>query len=216
MSLSRRSLTLGLIAASFAGGGVAGGALAQTALSAEDRALVARATAYLQALTEARAQFVQLDGRGQQSRGELFLKRPGKARFAYAPPSGLLVVSDGSAVSVADSRLKTFDKYPLVATPLSLFLARNIRLDQGVTVTRVTRTPGGFTIAARDGKKQTAGQLILAFSDAPLALTGWTVTDAQGRATQVRLSGLQRTAGLDSSLFVLKDPRRMTPGRAKM
>lgn len=211
MSLSRRSLTLGLIAAS-----VTGEAFAQTALSADDRALVARATAYLQELTEARAQFVQLDGRGQQSRGELFLKRPGKARFAYAPPSGLLVVSDGSAVSVADSRLKTFDKYPLVATPLSLFLARNIRLDRGVTVTRVTRTRGGFTIAARDGKKQTAGQLILAFSDAPLALTGWTVTDAQGRATQVRLSGLQRTAGLDSSLFVLKDPRRMTPGRAKM
>ena len=38
--------------------------------------------------------------RGAASQGELFLKRPGKARFAYAPPSGLTVVSDGGRVIV--------------------------------------------------------------------------------------------------------------------
>lgn len=211
MTFTRRSLTLALAAAP-----LAGPALAQTGLSAADQALVARAVAYLEGLDEAKARFVQTDARGRATTGQLFMKRPGKARFAYDAPSGLLVVSDGGVVSVQDKRLKTFDQYPLAATPLSLFLARTIRLDRGVTITRVSRMADGFSITARDGKKETAGQITLTFTDAPLALAGWTVTDAQQRPTRVQLQGLQRTSGLDRSLFVLKDPRPKNLGRGKV
>ncbi|CAN7497136.1 outer-membrane lipoprotein carrier protein LolA [Phenylobacterium sp. LjRoot225] len=211
MSTTRRSLVLALAA-----GAVAGPALAQSGLSGADQALVARATAYLEGLTQAKARFIQTDARGQTSRGVVYLKRPGKARFAYDPPSGLLVVSDGGTVSVADSRLKTFDKYPLMATPLSLFLAKTIRFDRGVQVTGVSRAADGFTITARDGRKQTAGQISLTFRDAPLTLVGWTVTDAQRRATHVQLVGLAPARGLDPDLFYLKDTRPVGVGRARM
>lgn len=211
MTLTRRSLTLALAAAP-----LAGPALAQAVLSPADQALVDRAVAYLEGLNEAKARFVQTDGRGRSTTGQLFMKRPGKARFAYDAPSGLLVVSDGGVVSVQDKRLKTFDQYPLGATPLSLFLAKTIRLDKGVTITRVTRMADGFSITARDGKKETAGTITLSFTDTPLALAGWTVTDAQNRPTRVQLQGLQRTAGLDRALFVLKDPRPKNPGRGKV
>lgn len=211
-ALTRRTtLALGAAAA------LSGPALGQTAaISADDRALVARATAYLERLAEAQARFVQTDARGQITRGTVHLKRPGKARFAYDAPSGLLVVSDGGVVSVQDKRLKTFDAYPLTATPLSLFLAKTIRLDRGVSVTRVTRLKDGFQITARDGKKQTAGQITLSFTDGPLTLAGWTVTDAQGRGTRVQLEGLTRASGLSPALFVLKDPRPKNVGRGKM
>jgi outer membrane lipoprotein-sorting protein len=211
MTITRRSLALALTAAPFAGP-----ALAQPALSAADKALVDRAVAYLEGLTEAKARFAQTDGRGRTTTGALYMKRPGKARFAYDAPSGLLVVSDGGVVSVQDKRLKTFDQYPLVATPLSLFLAKSIRLDKGVTITRVSRMTDGFSITARDGKKETAGQITLTFTDGPLALAGWTVTDAQNRPTRVQLIGLQPTSGLDRSLFVLKDPRPKNVGRGKV
>ncbi|RAK67432.1 LolA family protein [Phenylobacterium kunshanense] len=211
MTLTRRSLTLALAAAP-----LASPAFAQSALSAADKALVDRAVAYLEGLTEAQGRFVQTDARGRSTSGQLFLKRPGKARFAYDPPSGLLVVSDGGVVSVQDKRLKTFDQYPLSATPLSLFLARTIRLDRGVSITRVARLADGFSITARDGKKQTAGQITLTFRDSPMSLVGWTVTDAQGRPTQVQLRGLERASGLDRSLFVLKDPRPKNVGRGKV
>lgn len=177
------------------------------AISAEDQALVDKAVAYLQGLAEAKGHFAQSDGRGAISQGELFLKRPGKARFAYAPPSGLTVVSDGGRVIVSDTRLNTFTAYPLGATPLSLFLAKTIRLDKGVQVTRVARAADGFSITARDGTKATAGQIVLTFTDTPMSLAAWSVTDAQGRTTQVRITGLSRTSGLDPALFVLKDPR---------
>ena len=209
--ITRRSLALGVAAAA-----LAGPALAQGALPAEDQQLVARATAYLEGLAQAKARFIQTDPRGQTTQGTVYLKRPGKARFAYDPPSGLLVVSDGSTVSVADSRLKTFDKYPLGSTPLSLFLAKTIRLDRGVQVTGVSRAADGFTLTARDGKRQTAGQLTLSFLENPLRLAGWTVTDAQGRATRVQLSDLAPATDLDPGLFELKDPRQRALGRGKM
>jgi len=185
-------------------------------LSSQDKALVERASAYLEGLSEARARFVQTDARGAASQGTVYLKRPGKARFAYDPPSGLLVVSDGGRVMVSDSRLKTFDAYPLFTTPLSLFLAKHIRLDKGVEITRVARLADGFSITARDTGKKAPGQLTLTFSDAPLALLGWTSTDAQGRATRFRLLNLQRTTGLDPKLFVLRDPNPPPPGRPRM
>ena len=192
-------------------------AAAQTpALSADDLALVDKAVAYLQGLSEARGRFTQSDGRGAPTQGELFLKRPGKARFAYDPPSGLLVVSDGGRVIVQDKRLDTFTAYPLGATPLSLFLATTIRLDKGVQVTRVSRAADGFSITARDGKKETAGQIAITFTDNPMTLAGWTVTDAQGRGTQVRISGLQRASGLDPALFVLKNPHPIKPDPGRM
>jgi outer membrane lipoprotein-sorting protein len=211
MPPTRRHLLAMAVAAALVGPLAAHAAPPPTALSADDQALVAKAVAYLESLSEAHGRFVQSDGRGATTQGELFLKRPGKARFAYAPPSGLTVVSDGGRVIVSDTRLNTFTAYPLGATPLSLFLAKTIRLDRGVQVTRVTRAADGFSLTARDGKKETAGQIVLTFTDNPMSLVGWAVTDAQGRTTQVRLAGLQPTSGLSPSLFVLKDPRPKTP-----
>lgn len=204
MNLTRRALSIGL----------AGAAMA--ALDPADMALVRRAVTYLEGMAEARGRFLQTDARGRATTGALYLKRPGKARFAYDPPSGLLVVSDGGVVSVQDTRLRTFDQYPLAATPLSLLLARTIRFDRGVTIARVARRADGFSITARDGHKQTAGAITLDFANAPFALVGWTVTDAQGRPTRIQLVDLKLTTGLDRGLFILKDPRPRNVGRGKV
>ena len=212
-TLTRRALTLASLAA------LATPALAarhSKPLSPEDQGLVDRAATYLQGLAEAKGRFVQTDARGNQSQGEFYLKRPGKARFAYDPPSGLLVVADGANVSILNSQLKTFDRYPLMATPLSIFLARQIRLDRGIVVAEVSRAADGFSIVARDGRRQAEGQITLTFSDNPISLVGWVVTDAQGQSTSIRLSSFAPISGLPGSLFKLRDPRPPAPGRARM
>jgi outer membrane lipoprotein-sorting protein len=177
------------------------------ALSAADQAVVADATAYLQDLKSARAHFIQFDARGGTSQGEFWLQRPGKARFAYAPPSGLTIASNGLVVSVLDSRLNTFQSYLLSTTPLALFLSKQIRFDRGVEVIKVSPTSEGFSILAQDAHRRNGGQIALYFTRAPLALVGWTVTDAQGAATRVRLIGLTPTAPVDAKLFSLKPPK---------
>ena len=211
--LNRRSFALALAAAPlFANPAHAARA---AVLSAEDQALVDRAAAYLQGLKEASGRFVQTDARGNMTRGDVYLKRPGRARFAYDPPSGMLVVADGANVSVANAQLKTFDSYPLMATPLSLFLARQIRLDRGILITEVRRAADSFTITARDGGRTAEGSISLTFSSEPVALIGWTVADAQGQTTHIQLSGFSPTSGLAPGLFVLKNPRAVRPGQAR-
>ena len=195
------------LAAAVAGPVLAASPPAPVRLSVEDQALVDKATAYIQTLGSAKGRFIQTDARGTQTQGSIWLQRPGKARFAYDGPNGLLVVSNGSAVNIFDSRLKTFESYPLSRTPLALLLAREVRLDRGVTITGVRKLSDGFTITAVDAKRQTLGRISLDFSSAS-ALTGWTVTDVKGGETRVRLVDFEKTSGLDPKLFVLTDPRR--------
>lgn len=180
---------------------------APVVLSPEEKALVDKATAYIQTLGSAKGRFVQTDARGGQSQGTFYLQRPGKARFAYDGTAGLLVVSNGNNVNIFDPRLKTFESYPLSRTPLALLLAREVRLDRGVTIANVRKLADGFSITAVDAKRQTLGRIVLDFSDAP-ALLGWTITDVKGGETRVRLIDFEKTAGLDPKLFVLTDPRR--------
>ena len=177
-------------------------------LSAEDQALVDKATAYIQTLGSAKGRFVQTDARGTQTQGTFYLQRPGKARFAYDGPAGLLVVSNGNNVNIFDSRLKTFESYPLSRTPLALLLAREVRLDRGVIITDVRKLADGFTIVAQDAKRQTLGKISLDFSNSPVELIGWTVSDVKGGQIRVRLVDLEKADGFDPKLFVLNDPRR--------
>ena len=185
----------------------------RTVLAPDDQALVDKAVGYLQDLASAQGHFRQTDWRGTQTTGRFWLQRPGKARFAYDPPSGLVLVSDGRIVAQTNTRLKTTSRVPLAATPLALFLAKDIRLDRGVQVTEIKHYGADFAIVAKDSRKETPGQIELRFEGAPLALAGWTIVDNQGRPTRVDLVDLQRVGGLDSKLFVTPPPPRPATAR---
>ena len=208
----RRTLTLSGLALLFAGPALAQSG-PQAGLSAEDRAAVAEAQAYFQALSAARGAFTETGPGGQQRTGEFWLQRPGRMRFEYTDPAGLLVVADGYNVKRYDPRLETFQQVPLGQTPLSTFLARNVRLDEGVRIARVNRTPSGaFAITARDARRPNEGAVILAFAGSPMRLQEWTIIDGQGQRTRTRLTRLEPASNLPASLFQLRDPTRR-PGR---
>jgi outer membrane lipoprotein-sorting protein len=189
-------------------------AAAGQTLAPDDQALVDQAGAYLDGFDQLKGRFVQTDSRGATSGGVLYLKRPGLARFAYDPPSNILVVSDGHSVSITNPRLKTNDRYPLSMTPLALILSKHIRLDRGVLITHVAHLDDGFAITARDARHPSAGQVVLTFHSHPLALSEWTMTDAEGQTTRVRLASLTPVSGLDPALFTppsYYDPRPAPP-----
>lgn len=212
MTVSRRQLALGAGAlAAFAA--LPASALAQSNLSADDRTVLQQAQTYLQGLTSAQGDFVETGPGGQVRRGKFWLQRPGRMRFEYTDPAGLLVVSNGSNVMRYDPRLEVFRQVPLSQTPLSTFLAREVRLDQGVRIDRVTRmASGAYAITARDSRRPNDGQVILAFAGNPVRLQEWTITDAQGARTRTQLTTLRDAPGLAASLFQLRDPTRR-PGR---
>ena len=159
-------------------------------------------------VTSAQGNFVETTG-AQRREGRFWIQRPGKMRFEYTNPAGLLVVSDGNNVKRFDPRLNVFRQVPLRLTPLSVFLARNVRLDQGVQITQVTRMESGaFAITARDDQRPNDGSVILSFAGSPARLREWTITDAQGTRTRTQLISFEPAPGLAASLFQLSDPTR--------
>ncbi|HTM80139.1 LolA family protein [Asticcacaulis sp.] len=187
------------------------GLITPPSFNVADKARIARATAYLQDLDTAHGRFEQTDFKGRKSAGNWYLARPGKMRFEYDAPTSLLIVSNGKTVSMWDPRLQTFDQYPLSETPLSLFLARQIRFDQGVIVTAVSSNAHGFTLKARDRRKSSEGTVVLGFdqtANGALALREWTITDAQNRATNLKLTSFTRDSAQKADLFVLNKPQK--------
>jgi outer membrane lipoprotein-sorting protein len=159
-----------------------------TAAPADDP-LVARAIGYLDGLSSVKGRFQQTNEKGGEADGTFYLARPGRARFEYDPPSGLLITCDGQTVTVTDTRRGASQHLPLSSLPLAVFLSDHIRLDRGARVTRVDPSADGFSITAR-GPQAAAGQITLYFTDRPLRLTGWAVVDAQSRVTRVTLGAL--------------------------
>jgi outer membrane lipoprotein-sorting protein len=194
--------------------GSAGAASEHSQLLPDDSQFVAKAAAYLESLTSAEGRFEQTDARGVTTEGTFYLRRPGRIRFEYDPPATMIVVSDGHNVTVYDSRLKTFNAYPLGFTPLHVFLAKNIRLDKGVVVDKVDHTTDGFSITAHGGPRANEGSITLDFAEDPTTrLTGWTITDARGARTHVALTSLKPVPSLNSKLFTITNEPPSQPGR---
>jgi outer membrane lipoprotein-sorting protein len=166
---------------------------------------VAKAVAYLDTINDVKARFTQSDARGDVAQGTVYLARPGRARFEYDPPSGLLITSDGRTVTLTDTRLKTVQRIPLSSTPLAVFLADHVRLDRGAQVTRVDPSADGFSITARDSRNLAGGEITLYFSNSPMRLTGWAIIDAQARTTRVSL-GAFSPMGAQSDAFFSQGP----------
>jgi outer membrane lipoprotein-sorting protein len=197
-----RGFVAGLAAAVLAFAPVA---FAAPALSPDDQALVDQASRYLEDFTALKGRFVQTDANGAVSEGAFYLQRPGRARFAYDPPSNELIVSDGRTVTVINPRLRTHNSYPLGQTPLALFLSKHVSLDHGVEVTHVEPLDDGFSLTARDAHHPKAGTVTLTFRGNPLRLEAWAETDAEGGATRVKLTSIEPADALDPSLFTVPD-----------
>lgn len=185
---------------------------AKKPLSAQDRADVQRAEAYLNSFTTLKARFLQVSANGGQAEGNAFLSRPGKMRLQYDPPSPLLVVADGRFLIVHDRQLDAPSYIPLNSTPAGILVRADVRLDgKDVGVTRVVRQPGVLNISMVEAEDPGAGELTLVFSERPFALRQWRVVDAQGQTTSVSLYEAQTGMALDGKLFEFRDPKFLAP-----
>jgi outer membrane lipoprotein-sorting protein len=70
-----------------------------------DSALLSRIDAYLNSYPRLQAQFIQTAPGGEISEGMLYLERPGKMRWEYAPPSPVLLVAEGGTATFFDREL---------------------------------------------------------------------------------------------------------------
>ncbi len=174
-------------------------------LSDADQATVAGVARYLNGLRSLKARFLQVGPDGAITQGTLWLQRPGRMRFEYDKPSPLLLVAGQGTVVFHDSQLGQTTNIPVGNTPLGLLLADTITLSGDVTLTDFQNPPGQLQLTLVRTKTPGDGSLTLALNASPLALTGWSVVDAQGRETQLRISAVQLGGNFDQSLFTFVD-----------
>ena len=185
------------------------------AAPAQQPTSLAQIQQHLRAVRTMTARFAQIDRDGRTVTGTLSLKQPGRIRFEYAKGVPLLIVGDGKALTMIDYSVRQVSRWPIGQSPLSILV------DPSRDIARFARlvpsgNPGLLTIEGRDAKHPEFGTITIAFARAPAApgglrLEGWSVLDAQGNRSAVRLSNQQFGMSIGDETFRWRDPRSAGP-----
>jgi outer membrane lipoprotein-sorting protein len=159
-------------------------------------------SAYLNGLTTAEADFTQINADGSISNGRLYIRRPGRVRFEYAPPDRSLVMAGGGQVAIFDAKSnQPPEQYPLRRTPLNLILAETVDLGAAKMVVGHYEAEETTRVVAQDPEAPEYGTIELVFSRDPVALSSWIITDDLGNRTTIVLDRLVTGVDLPASLF---------------
>lgn len=170
-------------------------------------------SAYLNKLSTVTSDFTQVNGDGTVSLGKIYIKRPGRVRFEYAPPDKSLVLASAGTVAIFDGKSnQTAEEYPLKRTPLNLILAPKIDLARAKTVVGHKEVENTTRVVAQDPEHPEYGTIELVFTANPVALRQWVITDDLGQQTTVILGELKPVGDLKSSLFnIVEEKSRRSP-----
>jgi outer membrane lipoprotein-sorting protein len=175
--------------------------------TAQDKTDLSRIEAYLNGIHTLKAHFLQVAPDGRLSEGTVWLERPGRMRFEYAPPAPFLLIAAHGLLVFQDKSLAQTSNIPLSRTPLGILLADQVKIGGDITVTGMQRQPGQIQASLTRTDSPGEGTLTLIFADAPLALRQWTVLDAQRKDTRVTLYNVELGGTFDQTLFdVLESP----------
>ena len=167
-----------------------------------DKIPLGELSAYLNRLTTAETDFTQINADGSISTGKLYIKRPGRVRFEYAPPDESLVLASSGSVAIFDAKSNQApEQYPLRRTPLNLILARDVDLGRAKMVVGHVEDGTSTRVRAQDPESPEYGTIDLVFTAEPVTLRQWVITDDLGQQTTVILGELQTGGDYPPSLF---------------
>jgi outer membrane lipoprotein-sorting protein len=166
---------------------------------------------YLNELRTAQGEFTQINDDGSISTGQIYIKRPGRMRFEYAPPDSTVVIAGANTVVILDPKSNTPpESYPLSRTPLSLILDRNVDLGRANMVVGHSYDGTATKVTAQDPQNPDYGNIEMLFTGNPVELRQWVINDSSGSTTTVILGDLKRGGTLANRLF---DTSRYGAGR---
>ena len=156
---------------------------------------------YLNSIRTMQARFVQTNPNGSIIQGTFYVRRPGRMRFEYDPPSQLKIVADGFQVTMWDPTTKDFGQWPIGWTAASFLVKDPLSLSGDLRVEKLERVNGLIEATMSQAKRPQDGKVIVRFVENPLTLRGWTIIDNRGQQVTVALNGMQTGMQLADSLF---------------
>ena len=166
---------------------------------------ITRIVSYLNGIRTLQGRFVQIAPDGNVTQGDVFLRRPGRMRFKYDPPTPVLIVADGVWLVLWDKELDQVDRVPLSATPLAFLIRDEVSFGDPIVIRKFDRQPSLLKVTVFDKRREDESEITLIFSDQPLTLRQWVVTDPQLLQTRVSLYDIETNIPLDIKLFVFTD-----------
>jgi outer membrane lipoprotein-sorting protein len=156
---------------------------------------------YFNSIRTMQARFVQTNPNGSIIQGTYYVRRPGRMRFEYDPPSQLKIVADGFQVTMWDPTTKDFGQWPIGWTAASFLVKDPLSLSGDLRVEKLERVNGLIEATMSQAKRPQDGKVIVRFVENPLTLRGWTIIDNRGQQVTVALNGMQTGMQLADSLF---------------
>ncbi len=157
---------------------------------------------YLNGLSTVEAQFTQVNADGSIGTGTIYIKRPGRVRFEYAPPDKALVLASSGNVAIFDTKSNQApEQYPLSKTPLSLILAKDVDLGRAKMVVGHREDGNTTRVVAQDPQHPEYGTIEMVFTANPVELRQWVITDDAGGQTTVILGEMAKGKSYAASLF---------------
>jgi len=177
-----------------------------SAAGADEAETIARVERYLNGITTLRADFIQVADDGATAKGVLYIARPGRLRVQYAPPSKVVMVSDGAWLTYIDGAVGQVSQLPLDQTPAGILVAKDIRFGDAILVDGVEHAAQVTRVTLRRAESPGEGSITLTFTDQPFELRQWTVIDPQGFRTRITLYNLKKGVAIDPKLFDAPPP----------
>ena len=157
---------------------------------------------YINGLTTLQANFEQINSDGSIDRGKLYIRRPGRMRLEYTAPNNALVIAGAGSVAIFDDKSKNGPAlFPLKKTPLNLLLKKNVDLYKNEMITEHTANNENTFIVAKNPKRKSQGSIKMVFSNSPVSLQGWTITNQSNQKTKIILDKLDKKTKIPLYLF---------------
>ena len=157
---------------------------------------------YINGLSTVKANFEQINSDGSIDTGVLYIRRPGKMRLEYAAPNNALVIAGAGSVAIFDDKTKNGPTlFPLKHTPLNLLLGKNVNLNNSYMISDHGINGENTFIIVQDAKRVAQGKIKMVFSNNPIALVSWTITDQSNQKTKILLGELKEKIKMPLYLF---------------
>ena len=153
---------------------------------------------YLGDIMTLQANFSQTNNTGDIMTGALFIKKPGKIRFSYDPPSSLQIVSKQQALLIFDPKNSGSGPltYPLSSTPLG-FLIKNDLSSLIGEVDKVFESDDFISLNVPNPQYH----LTIEFNKNPVSLIGWKFRNQLGETIKVTLNNIQKNDYISNEIF---------------
>lgn len=157
---------------------------------------------FLNSIETINTRFTQISDNGKIETGTLLIQKPGKMRFEYDPPSNNIVMSSGALLVIIDKKSTGEpQRYLTSQTPLGFLLDERIKLNNKPTLQKLFVKSENIYVVLYDQKNPKSGALELVFSQHPIMLREWTVSNYSEEKTRLLLEKLNINDPIDPKLF---------------